>query len=82
MCWRSHASSAGLTRQCRQMVVIVYVIGSMGRERISKQAFGTNAMEWAQNNIDNCIRYNGVRCLDIMRIGLSSSFQGTMFYIP
>lgn len=79
MCWGCHASSARLTRQYRKMVVIVYAIGLM-EERISKQAFGTNAMEWAQN-IDNCIRYNCIRCPDIMRIGLSSSFRVTLFFL-
>lgn len=78
MCRGSHASSARLVGQYRQMVVVVYVIGLM-EGRISKQAFGTNAMEWAQN-IDNSIRYNSVSCPDIMRIGLSSSFRGTIFF--
>lgn len=77
MCWGSHASSARLIGQYRQMVVVVYVIKLM-EERISKQAFCTNAMEW-QQNIDNCIRYNGVRCLDICELGCPLHFEARIF---
>lgn len=76
MCWGSHASSARLIGQYRQMVVFVYVIKLM--EGISKQAFCTNAMEWAPN-IDNCIRYNGVKCLDICELGCPLHFEARIF---